>query len=344
MGDMIHSMRTFVRVVEAGTFTAVAKESDVTTAQVSRAVSLLEDELQVVLIHRTTRRLSVTEAGARYYERTLAILADLDNANVEARNATTLAQGLIRVHSSPGLAQSLVTAALVAYQAAHPNVSVDLAIEQSMPNLVEDGFDISLIATPQLPDSNYVAQTLGSSHAVLVASHAYLKQRGVPASPADLAGHSLLRLASPVSPPDEWHLESPADSLVVPVSAFPFQSNSPDAMRYALRAGAGIGMLAAYSAVDDLRSGALVRVLPQYRLRPFNVYAVYVSRRYLDAKTRTLIEHLRATLSPALAGVQDEVERLSKATAHHVEEDLAGAPKQECGLHREGLSTSNVVH
>jgi DNA-binding transcriptional LysR family regulator len=312
MADMIHNMRTFIRVVEAGTFTAVAKESDVTTAQVSRAVSMLEEALQAMLIHRSTRRLSVTEAGAKYYERARAILADLDNANIEARNATTLTQGRIRVHSSPGLAQSLVTAALVAYQAAHPNVLVDLVIEQSMPNLVEDGFDISLIATAQLPDSNYVSQTLGSNHAVLLASHAYLEQHGTPASPADLAGHSLLRLASPGSPPDEWHLESPSGSIVVPVTNSPFQSNSPEAVRYALRAGAGIGMLAAYSAVDDLRSGALRRVLPQFSVRPFNVYAIYVSRRYLDAKTRTLIEHLRATLSPALASVEDEVERLSK--------------------------------
>lgn len=332
MVDMIHNMRTFVRVVEASTFTAVAKQSDVTTAQVSRAVSSLEDELQAILIHRTTRRLRVTEAGLKYYERAKAILAELDDATIEARNATTLAQGRIRVHSSPGLAQGLVTAALVAYQAAHPHVSIDLVIEQSMPNLVEEGFNISLIATSQLPDSNYVAQTLGSSHAVLVASPAYLKQRSMPASPADLAQHSLLRLASPVSPAGEWHLESPTGSIVIPVTDFPFQSNAPDAMRYALRAGAGIGMLVTYSAVDDLRSGALVRVLPQFRLRPFNVYVVYMPLRYPDAKTRTLIEHLRASLSPALVDVQEKVETLSRPQTSILEDQSVALSEQhlEC--------------
>ncbi|CAB3746347.1 LysR family transcriptional regulator [Paraburkholderia solisilvae] len=312
MVDMIHSMRTFVRVVEAGTFTAVAKETGVTTAQVSRAVSLLEDELQTLLLHRTTRHLSVTEAGAKYFERAKLILAELDNANVEARNAMSHAQGRIRVHASPELARGAVTAALLAYQAAHPDVSIDLDIEQRMPNLVEDGYDMALVSSWQLSDSAYIAQTLGTSHGLLVASPEYLDTHGMPASAADLAQHTLLRLSSPIAPADEWHLEGAGGSTLVTVKYSPFQTSSPDALRVALLSGAGIGMMCAYNVLDDLRSGALVRVLPQQRLRPFNIYALYVSRRYLDAKTRTLVDFLRQRLTPALAQFEQDVESLAQ--------------------------------
>ncbi|QYD73666.1 LysR family transcriptional regulator [Paraburkholderia edwinii] len=308
MVDMVHSMRIFVRVVEAGTFTAVARETDTTTAQVSRAVSLLEDELQTLLLHRTTRHLSVTEAGAKYFERAKLILAELDNANVEARNAMSHPQGRIRVHATPGLARGAVTSALLAYQAEHPDVSLDLDIEQRIPNLVEDGYDISLASTTQLADSAYIAQTLGTSHGILTASPDYLDRHGTPASVEDLAQHTLLRLSSPLAPADEWHLEGADGSMLVTVKSSPFQTSSPDALRHALVTGAGIGMMCAYNVLDDLRSGALVRVLPQMRLRPFNVYALYVSRRYMDAKTRTLIDFLRKWVTPELARLEHEVE------------------------------------
>jgi DNA-binding transcriptional LysR family regulator len=319
MADMIQNMRIFVRVVEAGTFTAVAKEMDVAAGYVSRAVSLLEEELQTVLIQRTTRHLFVTTAGAKYYERAKAILADIDNANAEARNATSRPEGRLRVHCAPGLALSHVTKILVAYQAANREVSIELEVSQTMPNLVEDRFDLSLISATELPDSAYVAQSLGTAYPLLVASPEYLDEHGTPAKPDDLAGHSLLRLATPVSAPDAWYLENSSTELLVSVTTSPFQVNSPEALRAALHAGAGIGMLATYSAVDDLRVGALVRVLPQYRLRSFQVYAVYASRRYLDAKIRTLMEYLRATLSPALIEARREVEALgSTATAHTI--------------------------
>ncbi|MFC0401638.1 LysR family transcriptional regulator [Paraburkholderia rhizosphaerae] len=326
MVDMVHSMRTFVRVVEAGTFTAVARESNVTTAQVSRAVSLLEDELQTLLLHRTTRHLSVTEAGAKYFERAKLILAELDNATVEARNAMSHAHGRLRVHAAPGLARGAVTAALIAYQARHPDVSVDLEVAQIMPNLVEDGYDVSLVGSMQLPDSAYIAQKLGSSHAVLAASPAYLERHGIPTRAEDLAQHTLLRFSCPGMPLDEWPLEGADGSSIVTVKTSPFQTNVPDAMRYALQSGAGIGVLAAYNAVDDLRSGALVRVLPQWRLRQMNVYALYVSRRYLDAKTRTLVDFLREWLTPALAKFEHEIDLLAQRDIAQQARDNAATP------------------
>jgi DNA-binding transcriptional LysR family regulator len=159
-----------------------------------------------------------------------------------------------------------------------------------------------------LADSAYIAQTLGTSHGILTASPDYLDRHGTPASVEDLAQHTLLRLSSPLAPADEWHLEGADGSMLVTVKSSPFQTSSPDALRHALVTGAGIGMMCAYNVLDDLRSGALVRVLPQMRLRPFNVYALYVSRRYMDAKTRTLIDFLRKWVTPELARLEHEVE------------------------------------
>ena len=312
MADIVGSMRVFARVVETGSFTAVAKENDVTAAQISRAVTALEEQLQTALLHRTTRHLSLTEAGTRFYERAKAILADLDAATDEARNASMSPAGKVRLHCAPGLAQSTVAAALVSYQRAYPHVSVELKIEQSMPNLVEDGYDVSLISATQLPDSAYVAQSLGSAWSLMVASPGYVKQHGMPLTPDDLAAHTLLKLETPVSPADEWHLESAHDTQVITLAHAPMQVNAPDVMRAMLLDGAGIGTLATYSVVEDLVSGNLVRVLPQYRLKPFTVYAVYPSRRYLEAKVRTLLDHLRSTLTPALESARERIDAVSR--------------------------------
>ncbi|MEM5343084.1 LysR family transcriptional regulator [Paraburkholderia azotifigens] len=314
MADIVGSMRVFVRVVETGSFTAVAKENAVTAAQISRAVTALEEQLHTALLHRTTRHLSLTEAGSRFYERAKAILADLDAATDEARNASVSPAGKLRLHCAPGLAQSMVAAALVGYQRDYPDVTVELKIEQSMPNLVEDGYDVSLISATQLPDSIYVAQALGSAWSVMVASPDYVKRNGMPLTRDDLAAHTLLKLETPVSPPDEWHLENANamdDRHVLTLTHAPLQVNAPDVMRAMLLDGAGIGTLATYSAIEDLAAGRLIRVLPQYRVRPFTVFAVYPSRRYLEAKVRTLLAHLRSTVTPALEAVAERIDAMA---------------------------------
>ena len=161
--DMLENMRLFVRVVEAGSFTAVAKEIDATTAQVSRAVSNLEAHVQTRLLHRTTRHLGLTESGERYFERAKSILAEIDYANAEARNALLRPSGKMRIHAMTGLGQSHVVSSIVRYQEDNPDVSVELTLAQRMPNLVEEGYDVSIVTASQLPDSGYVAQTCGTS-------------------------------------------------------------------------------------------------------------------------------------------------------------------------------------
>jgi len=214
-----------------------------------------------------------------------------------------------------------MTAAIVAYQAANPDVSVELRVEQRMPNLVEEGFDVSLLAAPKLPDSGYVSRVFGETYGILVASEDYLARHGTPKDLGDLRQHRLLRLESPIGPTDEWILDGPDGRVSVPVPVSPFQANSAKALGYALHSGIGIGLLATYTVIDDLRSGALVRVLPEYRLQAFNVVALYPARRYLDAKVSRLIEFLKGYIAPALDDLHEAIESMGGVTVQRDSSD-----------------------
>ncbi|VWC57224.1 MULTISPECIES: LysR family transcriptional regulator [Burkholderia] len=324
--DMLENMRTFVRVVQAGSFTAVARQGDMATAQVSRAVASLEDYAQIRLLNRTTRKIALTDSGRRYFERLLAILGDVDQANAEARNALVRPYGRLRVHTMPGLGQSHVTASAVAYQAIFPEVSVEMTYSQRLPNLVEEGYDVSVVTASSLPDSGYIAHSCGRSYSVLVASPAYLARHGTPSTPAELAGHTCLCLDTPADANGEWQLHGAGGDVAAhTVTAASFHANAPEALSIALRAGLGVGPLAIYSVIDDLRSGRLVRVLPDYRLTMLDVYAMFASRRFVDAKIRTFLDHLRATLSPALAADEHALEAIAAPRGRARTRALSGA-------------------
>ena len=307
--DKLWNMSVYVKVVEMGSFTAVANYLDSTVVNVSRAVSALEQMLDTRLLQRSTRRLSVTDAGRRFYDRCTAILADLENAEAEARNALLEPRGTLRVHCVPGLARHLVTAAVLDYRKAFVEVSVDLLLSQRMPNLLEDQLDVSIQIARVLPDSAYVSQKIGVSHCVLVASPDYLARHAPPQTPQDLRDHHCLLLGTVDYARDEWQLKSPTgDATFVPAGAS-FSVNDMEAMSAAIKRGAGIGLLAGFSAIEDLRSGALVRVLPDYHTQERNVYAVYTSRQFVDAKISRFVEVLKAQVGGQLAGIALELIR-----------------------------------
>jgi DNA-binding transcriptional LysR family regulator len=299
--DKFSNMSVYVKVVEMGSFTAVANHLDSTVGNVSRAVSALETQLDARLLQRSTRRLSVTDAGRRFYERCTKILADLENAEAEASNALLKPKGTLRVHCVPGLARHLVTGAVLEYRQAFPEVTVDLLLSQRMPNLLEDQLDVSILIARTLPDSAYVSRTIGVSHCVLVASPEYLAKHPAPRVPDDLSQHACLLLSTVDYARDEWQLKSNACTTTFVPTGPSFSVNDMDAMAVAVRAGAGIGLLAGFSAIEDLRSGKLVRVLPEYHTHERNVYAVYTSRQYVDAKITCFIDALKDRVGAQLA-------------------------------------------
>ncbi|TFY91198.1 LysR family transcriptional regulator [Pseudomonas kairouanensis] len=305
--DKLTNMSVYVKVVEMGSFTAVANHLDSTVGNVSRAVSALENVLDTRLLQRSTRRLSVTDAGRRFYERCTKILADLENAEAEASNAALKPRGTLRVHCVPGLARQLVTSAVLEYRREFTDVTVDLMLSQRMPNLLEDQLDVSILIARTLPDSAYVSQKIGVSHCVLVASPEYLERHAAPATPEDLNDHHCLLLGTVDYVRDEWQLKSKTGDATFAPKGPSFSVNDMDAMAVAIREGAGIGLLAGFSAIEDLRSGRLVRVLPQYHTYERNVYAVYTSRQFIDAKIARFIDTLKNRVGTELMNTAQEL-------------------------------------
>lgn len=312
--DTLQNMRVFVRVVEAGSFTGAAQHLNTTTAYASRAVSDLEAHLRTRLLNRTTRRIALTEAGERYLQRCEQILAYVDQAEAEAGDAHARPAGKLKVHAMTSFGQHYVVPAVGLYQERYPEVQIELTLAQRMPDLLDEGFDVSLtLATTGLPDSGLVSQRLGSAFSIVCASPAYLERHGVPQTPADLAHHTCMQMVTPVFPTDKWTFDGPNGEETVALGSSRFQVNVAEAMAVAVSRGMGIGLIPIYSAISGLRSGNLVWLLPEYTSQEMSLYALYPSRQYLDAKIRTWVEFLRDELPATLAADQEELRQFARA-------------------------------
>jgi DNA-binding transcriptional LysR family regulator len=310
--DTLQNMRVFVRVVESGSFTGAAQHLNTTTAYASRAVSDLEAHLRTRLLNRTTRRIALTEAGERYLQRCEQILAYVDEAEAEAGHAQAQPAGKLKIHAMTSFGQHYVVPAVGAYQQLYPDVHVELTLAQRMPDLLDEGYDVALVLATDLPDSGFVSQRIASAFSIACAAPAYLERRGVPKTPADLAGHTCLQLVTPVFPTAQWQFSGPNGGETINLGAATFQVNVAEALAVAVREGMGIGLLPIYSAIAGLRSGELVWILPEYKSQEMNVYAMYPSRQYLDAKIRTWVELLREKLPVTLANDQAELRKFAR--------------------------------
>ncbi|MBV2134050.1 LysR family transcriptional regulator [Pseudomonas sp. MAP12] len=310
--DILFNMRAFVCVAETGSFTAAAARLDLTTSYVSRAVATLETHLRTRLLHRTTRRIALTEAGQRYLMRCEQILGYIEEAEAEASDAHARPAGTLKVHAMTGIGQHYLIDAAADYNAKYPDVSFDLTLANRTTDILDEGYDISVVIARELPDSGFISKQLGKTYSVLCAAPGYIDKHGFARQPADLGKHRCLRLVNSVMSLDKWLLDGPDGEELVTVSQTPFQVNTADAMSVALKAGMGIGALPIYAALQSLQDGSLVRVLPNHTLFPLGVFALYPSRQYLDAKTRTWVEFLRDYMPQRLAA--DESRLLACST------------------------------
>ncbi|QRY82094.1 LysR family transcriptional regulator [Pseudomonas sp. PDNC002] len=304
--DLLHNMRAFVCVAETGSFTAAAQRMDLTTAYVSRTVAKLEAHLRTRLLHRTTRRIALTEAGQRYLQRCQQILGYIEEAEAEAGDAHARPHGKVKVHAMTGIGQHYLIRAIAQYCEIYPEVTFDLTLANRITDILDEGYDISVVIAQELPDSGFVSKRIGKSYSVLCASPEYVARHGMPKQLAELTDHRCLRLVNSVMSLDKWLFDGPDGQEMVGINHSHFQVNTADAMTEAVRAGMGIGALPVYSAVQGLKDGSLVRVLPDYSLFHLNVYALYPSRQYLDAKIRTWVEFLR----DCVPGMLEEHERM----------------------------------
>ncbi len=298
--DTLQTMRVFMRVIEDGSFTAAARFLNTTTPNVSRAISDLEAHLRTRLLNRTTRSLALTEAGERYLQRCKQILAFIDEAEAEAGDAHARPAGVLHTHAMTSVGQRYVIPAISHYQREFPEVKVELTLAQRFPDLLDEGYDVSLVLARDLPDSGLIAQILGSTHSILCASRDYLARYGIARTPRDLREHNCLQLMTSIFPAETWVFEGPAGEERVPITGS-FQVNVAESMVVAIREGMGIGPVPIYSAIDGLSAGDFVRLLPEYRLQPMSLYALYASRQYLDAKIKTWVDCLREEIPKLLA-------------------------------------------
>jgi DNA-binding transcriptional LysR family regulator len=287
--DRFLEMQTFTAVVDAGSFVKAAEALNLSKAAVSRYMLDLETRLGVRLLHRTTRRLSLTEEGQVFYTRSKALLSGLDEAEAEITSRSDLASGLLRI-SAPVTFGILHLAPLWGvFKEQHPKVSLDITLSDRVVDLLEDGYDLA-IRIGTLESSSLVSRQLTRTRLVLCASPDYLAAYGTPKHPAELAKHAVIAY-SYWSGRNEWRFEGPQGA--VSVSTQPcIRTNSGDTCRAAALAHQGVVLQPSFLVGPDLAAGSLVELMPQYRAGELGMYAVYPTRQHVSAKVRQLIDFL----------------------------------------------------
>jgi DNA-binding transcriptional LysR family regulator len=309
--DTLHCIRIFVKVASDGGFASAARRLNFSVSAVSRAINQLETHLGSRLLNRTTRQIALTEAGERYLRRCEEILSSLDDAEAEARSATANPTGRLRVHALSSFGHQLVVPAILKYQQRFSELRVEVTMSGTIPDMLEDGYDASIVLAPELPSSGLVSLRLGSIRGVVCASPRYLSSHGIPETPEDLREHQCLRLTTSVFPFDKRVFGGVREPFPVNIGSARLTVNAMDALEPAVTGGLGVAILPTGIALPGLRSGALVRLLRGYEAQPVNVYALYPSRRFLDAKIRTFIDLLREEVPSILEADESALANLA---------------------------------
>jgi DNA-binding transcriptional LysR family regulator len=304
--DRLLSMRVFERVVDEGGFAAAARALDMSAPVVTRLVADLEDHLGTRLLQRSTRRLSLTEAGQQYLGRVRNILQDIQEADAAASSQTTELAGLLRLHAPPVLATYVISPLLAEFRRRYPKILIELEVESLREPPIED-FDITLLGTDDSFDGDVVARKLLESEAILVASPNYLRRRGAPQQPHELMQHDCLRLKMPHIRSRVWQMwcpDNPTHPTEVDVQPVLLANHTDSLLRAAID-GAGITSVAVDMVAPYLTRGELVRVLAPWITGRLSMYAAVPTRKFMPQRTRVfldfLIEETRLQTAKALA-------------------------------------------
>lgn len=281
----------FSQVVESESFSKAAKQLGRSKAAVSKQVSRLEDRLGVRLLNRTTRRLSLTEAGAALHERAMRIAAEVEAAESAVTRLQREPRGTLRVSAPMSFGVLHLAPTLAAFMRRYPQIAVDLSLADRFVDLIDEGFDIA-IRIGDLADTSLIARRLAPNHRLVCASPAYLAANVPPRAPADLSRHNCL-CYSYLATDDEWRFIGPEGPVAVKVRGN-LRANNGDALRAAMLDGLGIGLAPTFIVGDDVKAGRLTVLLAAYRSSETSVYAVWPHSRHLSAKVRVFVDHLAA--------------------------------------------------
>jgi DNA-binding transcriptional LysR family regulator len=288
--DHLTALKVFRQVVEQGGFASASRQLGLSPAAVSKNIAELERHVAARLLNRTTRRMSLTEAGTRYYEQVARILDDLQEAEQSLGPMQREPAGLLRVSAPMSLSLLRICPAVPAFLERHPQVSLDLNLEDRRVDIVKEGFDLAIRGTDRLEDSSLVARKLMTLDHVLCGAPSYFQRVGVPASPEVVRGMERVQFTLS-GHADEWVFTRAGQTQRVPVNGR-YKVSSSLAVRDALRAGFGVSLVPRVYVQDDLDRGALQAVLPDWLPVETYVYAVYPSRRHMVAKVRAFVDFL----------------------------------------------------
>ena len=277
----------FVAVVENGGFSAAARTLGISKSAVSKRINHLEAHLGVRLLHRTTRKLSLTEAGERYFEHAAQALTAAGQAEDAVTELQGEPQGNLKISSPMSFGRLHVAPLIPKLLQRYPKLQIDLVMDDRKVDLVAGGFDVAIRAG-NLPASTLIARKLAPLRQVLCASPDYIDRYDRPGTPAELSSHNCL-LYSYSSDANEWTLIGEGGPETVTVSGS-YQVNNSEALLEALREGIGIGRLPTFVAGPDLKTGRLVKLFESYSLPDFTLYAVFPERQYLPAKVRAFLD------------------------------------------------------
>jgi DNA-binding transcriptional LysR family regulator len=306
--DRLQSMRVFQQVVDEGGFAAAARKLGLATAVVSRLVSDLEHHLGVRLLQRTTRSLSLTQAGETYLERLRIILGEVEAAEAMVQDQTREMSGVVRVLAPPVAAAHMLASAVVGFQRLHPNVSVDLHVEDSPDPAVHE-YDLAVLPGSTSIDPAFIARTIVFSQSVFCAAPAYLRQHGEPLAPEDLLRHRVLRLRLPGVRLGPLQLLDPGQAdhvLQVDVAAV-LTANHTDTLLRATLEGGGISSHPIDLVAPLLKDGRLQRVLAPWITARLSLVAAMPSRKFMPSRTRAFLEYLMEHARRTMEGLGIDV-------------------------------------
>ena len=297
--DRLTALNVFRNVVELGSFAAASRQLGLSPAAISKNVGELEAHLATRLINRTTRRMSLTEAGATYFERITRVLDDLDDADGTLQAAQSTPSGVLRVSAPVTVTLIGLSEAIPGFLERYPDLMLDLRLDDRRVNLVEEGFDVALRGSDSLEDSGLIARKLMTMDHVLCASPSYFAKRGRPEQPEELARHSCVQF-SLSDHATEWTFRKNARTVKMPIRGR-YKVSSSLAVRDALRAGFGLSLIPRMYVQQDLASGQLVAALADWAPNESSLYAVYPSKRYVVSKVRAFIDFLTSELGQRTA-------------------------------------------
>ncbi len=288
--EHLEGLPVFVRTVREGSFSAAARALDLTPSAVSKQIGRLEDRLAVRLFNRTTRRLSLTEEGAAFYERASRILADLEDAAAAVSSLRQDPRGRLRVTMPTGFGVIHLLPALPDFLARYPSLTLELDLNDRFVNMIEEGFDVAM-RIGELQDSSLIGRRLAANRRVIAAAPGYLADHPAPSDPAALQDHNCLVYTYRAQRHD-WHLvdEQGRESMITVNGNL--ELNNPMMLRAAALAGIGVVLLPLWLIGPDLKAGRLQRILPDYHWPDSAIQVVYPPGRHLSARVRCFVDFL----------------------------------------------------